>query len=258
MASGKLGIVGGMGPLASAELVGTIYRLNLPAREQEAPALILDSDPSFPDRTEAILAGRTEVLGPPLERAIRGLLDQGAQRIVIACMTVHAGLAQVPEALRRRVVSLVDLVVEEVLARPMPRLLLGTTGTRAARLFEQHPRWAEAAPWLLHLDEPDQAGLHERIYRIKRGEPPESSLVWLESLAAKYGARGLVFACTELHLLQRHLEGRSDGPWAPGHTIDPLTTVARDLPRLISTFADPERRGPAAGAGGGRRRGVRG
>ena len=45
-----LGVLGGMGPLASAELVHTIYRLNVAEPEQGSPALLLRSDPSIPDR----------------------------------------------------------------------------------------------------------------------------------------------------------------------------------------------------------------
>ena len=55
----NLGILGGMGPLASAKFLSTVYRLNLVEPEQEAPNCILLSDPSFPNRTKAILAGNT-------------------------------------------------------------------------------------------------------------------------------------------------------------------------------------------------------
>lgn len=55
-----LGVLGGMGPLASAEFVNTVYRLNMTEPEQQAPALVLRSDPSIPDRTAAILSGDTQ------------------------------------------------------------------------------------------------------------------------------------------------------------------------------------------------------
>ncbi|HEY0783486.1 MAG TPA: aspartate/glutamate racemase family protein, partial [Thermoanaerobaculia bacterium] len=65
----KLGILGGMGPLASAEFVHTLYRLHLNGPEQGAPACVLLSDPSFPDRTEAILRGESEDLTARLTAA---------------------------------------------------------------------------------------------------------------------------------------------------------------------------------------------
>ena len=44
-----------MGPLASAEFLKTIYEFNFSRTEKDAPAFVLYSDPSVPDRTEAIL-----------------------------------------------------------------------------------------------------------------------------------------------------------------------------------------------------------
>lgn len=226
----KLGILGGMGPLASAAFLNTIYRLNIVEPEQEAPLCLLTSDSTFPDRTTAILEGKTEPLVEQLTRALQDLLDLGADRIVIACVTVHHILPQVPEPLRKRVVSLLDLFADEILAAPRPRLLLATTGTRTARIFESHERWPEIAPWVIFLGESDQRELHDRLYRLKKGEPGDTCLAWLDTLPAKYGAEGFLFGCTELHLLQPLLGERA----GDGSIVDPLLTAARDVDKLLA------------------------
>lgn len=227
-----LGVLGGMGPLASAEFVSTVYRLNMAEPEQRAPALILRSDPSIPDRTKAILAGDTRELAARLTAALAALAASGAQRIVIACVTVHAVLPEVPEPLRSQVVSLLDLVFDEMRATAGRYVLLATTGTRRARIFERHPRWSEVAGRVLLLDEEDQHLLHESIYRFKQDEPVATHIPWLESLPGKYGAEGLVFGCTELHLFHRSLARR--GGEAPLRIVDPLLIAARDLDRLLA------------------------
>ncbi|HKH48109.1 MAG TPA: aspartate/glutamate racemase family protein [Thermoanaerobaculia bacterium] len=231
MSNRLLGILGGMGPLASAELVHTIYRLNMVEPEQRAPALLLHSDPSIPDRTTAILAGDMRELTERLTAALEHLVACGAQRIIIACITAHHVLPEVPEPLRDRVVSLLDLVVDEICAASGPHLLLVTLGTRRARIFEGHERWGEVAGRVLFLDDEDQHRLHEALYRFKQNEPVEPLIPWLESLPGKYGAEGLIFGCTELHLVQRALAHRS------GHgalrIIDPLLIAARDLDRWL-------------------------
>jgi aspartate racemase len=228
----KLGILGGMGPLASAEFLSTIYRLNLVEPEQEAPNCVLLSDPSFPDRTEAILAGTTGALVSRLEASLQELVCQGADRIVIACVTIHHVLPQICEPLRQRVASLLDLMVEGVLAAPRPRLLLATTGTRRARLFESHKRWGEISPWVVLPGEDDQRTLHEWIYGLKAGRLEEDDcLAWMESLPERYGVVGVLFGCTELHLLQRRImAGASTGL----DIIDPLWIAARDLRGLLN------------------------
>jgi len=233
-----LGILGGMGPLASAELVQTIYRLNVVEPEQEAPAVVLYSDPSIPDRTKAILAGDTRELAARLIDALEALVANGAHRIIIACITIHEVLPQVPDSLRARVVSLLDLVVDALRAAPGPYLLLATIGTRRARIFEHHPSWSEVADRVLFLDEEDQQHLHESIYRFKQGEPVEPFLPWLESLLGRYGAEGLIFGCTELHLLQRPL-ARLDTGGAPLRVIDPLLIAAQKVDQFLGIDRRP-------------------
>lgn len=231
----RLGIVGGMGPLASAELLATLYRLNPTRREQDAPACALLSDPSFPDRTTAIVDGDAaalEELARRLEGAVRSLVTLGAGRVVIACFTVHRVLPELPPDLRARVVSLVDLVVEEVLADPRPRLLLATTGSREGRVFAGHPRWARVEPLVRWPDPADQEALHEELYRLKRGEPPTETVPFVLGLERRYGVEGLVFGCTELHLLHRHL-----APEDAARVVDPLATVARRFRRIVAPSA---------------------
>jgi aspartate racemase len=230
---GTLGILGGMGPLASAEFLSVLYRLNLVEPEQETPSCILLSDPTFPDRTAAILAGDTGALTPRLEQALERLADLGADRIVIACVTLHHVLPQIREPLRRKVISLLDLVADEILASPRPRLLLATIGTRSARIFESHERWREIERWVLFPEADDQRELHEWIYRLKAGEPGDGCRAWIDALLPRYPVRGAIFGCTELHLLQR-------GPAAvrPAglmDVIDPLWTAAREVRKLLQS-----------------------
>ena len=251
---GLIGILGGMGPLASAELVHTIYRLNMVEPEQGAPACVLYSDPSIPDRTTAILeaeAGDRSKFAEVVRRlagALAELERLGAERIVIPCVTAHAMLPEVPARLREKVVSLLDLALNEIAAAGTPHLLLATTGTRRARIFERHPRWGEVAGLVRFLGEEDQEHLHHRLlYRFKQNEPLEPALPWLESLPGAYGVAGLVFGCTEMHLFQRLLARRAaeGAPALP--IIDPMLTAAREVPRLLGDRSPASRALAAAG-----------
>lgn len=227
-----LGIVGGMGPLASAELVRTVYRLHVREPEQLAPGLVLYSDPSIPDRTEAIAAGREDELAGRLGAAVEAALAAGARRVVIACVTIHRVLPRLPPRMRGRVISLVDLALDAVIADSRPRLLLATRGTRSSGVFEAHPRWAEAAASLVTPEPGDQGALHDRLYRLKAQAPAEELADWLDTLAAAYEVEGFVFGCTELHLLQPVLERRR-AAWSAG-VVDPLRIVAERLPELLA------------------------
>jgi aspartate racemase len=93
-----LGILGGMGPLASAEFVKTLYEFNLVEKEQSAPPCILYSDPSIPDRTEAILRGETNSVIQRIQTGLENLSNQGATHFVIACISSHYFISEFPNA----------------------------------------------------------------------------------------------------------------------------------------------------------------
>ena len=86
-----LGVVGGIGPLASAEFVRTVYRCASWDREQEAPRVLMDSNPAFPDRTSAFLAGEDDAVLPMLVEVLDGLVRLGATRLRQLGMGLVAG-----------------------------------------------------------------------------------------------------------------------------------------------------------------------
>jgi hypothetical protein len=217
----RIGILGGMGPLASAEFLGTLYRSSITDREQDAPVCVMLSDPTFPDRTEQILRGDTGELAERLAAALAELTMMGADAIVITCVTVHHVLDQIPPDLRSRVVSLIDLLADEMVAVPCRRLLLTTTGTRVARVFERHRNWQKIAlsielpsdedqetlPW---PDLPPEAG------RAGRGRPGLARRI---AVALRHGG---------LHLrLHRVPLGPPGGGGPAGQGEDPRSSPAR-------------------------------
>ncbi len=227
-----------MGPLASAEFLRTIYRLNAVEPEQAAPRCLMHSDPSIPDRTQSIRENRSGELVERLVPILDLLLDAGADSLVIACVTIHHVVPDLPARIRNRLVSLIDQLVAAAAATPGRLLLLATSGTRAARVIERHPGWPAVAPRVIYPSEPEQARLHGELYRLKRGGSVQPCRDWLDGLAAAHRAEGLIFGCTELHLLAEALRLRP----APWRAVDPLAAIARRLGadgRSVGADADP-------------------
>jgi aspartate racemase len=162
-----IAVVGGMGPLASAAFVSTVYARASCAREQELPRLLLWSDPHVTDRTSALLDGRAETLASRLHAAFDACARAGATDYVICCVTAHAVLPLLPARWRTPLVSLVDALLETTVLRRCPQLILSSTGTRRLRVLEQHPRWSAASTWLRWPDEDDQERIHRAIYAVK-------------------------------------------------------------------------------------------
>src|SRR5215218_1403343 len=119
----RWGIVGGMGALASADFARTIYECNGAEKEQDGPIVILLSDPTMPDRTEAFLNGSTTVVVDKLVEQLTNLKELGADKIVLCCVTLHYTLPQIPVELRRSIVSLIDVAPAQVIVRKQKQLL---------------------------------------------------------------------------------------------------------------------------------------
>ena len=239
-----LGVVGGLGPLASAEFLRTIYEHGLGAREQHAPAVVMLSDPSFPDRTQTFLEGGDDILLARLATALGRLCEMGATRLVICCVTMHHVVPRLPPRLRERVVSLLDVIFDAVAAGRDEHLLVCSTGTRHMRVFERHDGWERARRRFVLPDEKDQDAIHhELIYRVKRNEDLAAPAALLETLLAKYGVGSFVSGCTEVHLLTK-LFARADRPAGAVGCVDPLDIIARaaacgGLARLSRVNAAP-------------------
>ena len=230
-----LGILGGMGPLASAEFLQTIYAFNFADVEQGLPACILYSDPTFPDRTEAISSGDDDLLIKNLLETLSNLVQLGVSKIAISCITTHYFLPKIPDHLRRKVISLIDLIIEEVLNNQKRYLLLCTNGTRQVGIFQNHQLWNLANRYIELPSEEDQDLVHKLIYQIKIKGPDYTFLSYLnllDRLIQKYHVEGMIAGCTEFHLITKHLI-KSKPNNLNFHFVDPLLTIARNFRTLV-------------------------
>jgi aspartate racemase len=224
-----LGVLGGMGPLASAEFMKTLYEHCLGRCEQESPRVVLYSDPTFPDRTEQLLARREDVLLAQLGCALKRLRAFGASPIVICCVTIHYLLPAVPDELRRHVVSLLDVIFARVAETRKRHLLLCTKGTRQLGIFQSHRQWGSSADFFVLPSERDQETIHEIIYRIKVREDVGALAPRVEELLAKYEVDSFVVGCTETHILAKHLAAST----RRFECVDPLTIIAESWAKEI-------------------------
>lgn len=225
-----VGVLGGMGPRASSEFLRTIYEFSCYSHEQEAPRVILISDPTYPDRTEALLQGKSDLLLERLAADLAKLGQAGSRSIIICCFTIHYLLPQMPERLRSQVVSLVDVALERTIAANRRQLLLCSTGTRKLGILERHPLWPPAADLIVVPDRRDQDSIHDLIYRLKRSDCTDQMIREVDTLLARYHVDSFLAGCTEIHLLIREADRRG---FFQGERfyLDPLVILAEAIAR---------------------------
>jgi len=200
-----IGVLGGMGPAATADFYQKIIRATPAKSDQDHLQVLIFSNPQVPDRTAAIRGEGPDPL-PALVAGAQVLVRGGADLIAIPCVTAHYFYDALQRAISVPILHLVGETVTAVLTRhPGARRvgLLATTGTLQARLFDAffEPRGLE----LLRPDPEDQAAVvMEAIYRVK-AEGAHSALRQCIRGAAerliKRGAEVVVAGCTEIPLL---------------------------------------------------------
>ena len=136
-----LGIVGGMGPLASALFYEMLIRKTPAEKDQEHIDLILLSHSSMPDRTATILHGNEndkQLVRSLLEKDVERLVAAGCDEIVITCNTAHYFVARMPEELRKKVINLIDVTAEKIAYSGKKRIsILATDGTIRTGLYQK-------------------------------------------------------------------------------------------------------------------------
>jgi aspartate racemase len=198
-----VGVLGGMGPEASAVFLQYLIRLTPAARDQDHIPVILAADPSIPDRT-AFLLGSGE---SPLPRLtdLAGVLERaGADLIVVPCNTAHVFWADIARAVAVPVLHIVDETIRRIEpGEPGMRVgLLATRGTIASGLYQSA---LDAVGYHPVLPTEDLQGEAQAIIEGVKGGGDRSGLTKrLHNLIDRFverGAERLILGCTELGLV---------------------------------------------------------
>ncbi|WP_245641006.1 aspartate/glutamate racemase family protein [Streptomyces megasporus] len=193
-----LGVLGGMGPAATAEFL-RLLALRTPAgNDQQHPRIVMLSDPGIPERTGAVLAGSDEPL-PAIRRGLVQLADWGADLLAVPCNTAHVFIDRIQADIPVPLVHIVDATLRAAMrVNPSGGWLAATTGTVRSGLYQ----WRAAACGyrLLLPDEATQDRIHRAGILVKANETDRAGEVLGAAARELWRERDLpvLTACTEL------------------------------------------------------------
>jgi aspartate racemase len=223
-ATKTVGVIGGMGPAATASFFKQLVDATHADSDQEHLHVLIDCDPAIPDRTLALVgAGPSPV--PHLRRIAARLEAMGAELLVIPCNGAHAFAAEVASSVGVPLVSwIAETVTHLISLEPRPRRvgLLATTGTLASGVYQAALANAGLEAILPSVDE--QSAVMASVYGLKAGNTDQPLVQEVLARLVERGADVVVLACTELPDL--HL--RDDR--VP--VIDPATVLAARVVEL--------------------------
>lgn len=206
-----IGIIGGLGPMATVYYLELITRMTDAARDQEHPRVLLASLPDTPDRTSYILwkkgmAGRAEDPFPVMLKAALGLWEMGAELLSVPCITAHYFYDDLVRQLDIPVLHLPRCVAQDAAAKGIRQVgLLATSGTIQSQVLEAE--FAAAGIRVIVPDAARQEQVMQIIYeQLKKGAPIQWESFYDVALSLQeQGAEKLILGCTELPLLRRNM-----------------------------------------------------
>jgi aspartate racemase len=230
MGEKTIGILGGMGPEATADLFYRIIRATPAERDQDHFRVIIDSNAKIPDRTPAILGTGPSPFSMILETG-KNLEAAGVDFLVMPCNTAHYFYEYIQEQLRVPLVHMIRISADYVVNN-YPEIkkagLIATDGTLASQLYNSV--FLKKGVEILTPSNKLQHDIMEAIYtHIKSGNLQKGKKI-VHKVAKELvsiGSNTVICGCTEVSLVLHN--GDLDVP-----IIDPLQILAEKAVELAS------------------------
>jgi len=198
-----LGVLGGMGPLASAHFMSRLTLLTPAERDQDHVPAVLWSDPRVPERGAAWRGTGPDPL-PFLLRGLRGLAAAGCGAVAIPCNTAHGWIDGMRAATALPILHIVNAAAAELRRQGVPSGAVGVMGTAATLEMRLYQDALAEAGWPCIEPTADEMGrlVIPAIAAVKANRVGEAYAPLAEAVLAlrARGARAVVLGCTEIPL----------------------------------------------------------
>lgn len=217
-----LGVLGGMGPLASQLFYKIVIEKTAAEKDQEHINMIILNHATMPDRTDAIFSEDSRVVYQLLLEDCKMLEKAGCKGIVGICNTAHYFLHQYDSLLNIPILSMVKETAGEMgrLYKGERVAVLATDGTIKTELYQDALKEEGVVPY---LPKPQtQCAVMHLIYDcIKKGVPADKdALARIDEELKESGCKAALTACTELSVIKA-------GESLDAFYVDPMDILAK-------------------------------
>lgn len=222
-----IGIIGGMGPLATCDLMNKIIRFTDAKTDQQHIRICVDCNTNIPDRTEAILHhGKNPV--PELVKSALRLEEMGAQLLVMSCNTAHYFYDDVMPYVDVPFMNMIEETAKYLKEHNVDTAaVFATDGTRDSGVYERV--LSRAGIRVVYPSEENQKLLMSLIYDyVKAGREitDRAQVQKLVDEARALGAQKMILGCTELPIAFEQVNLHQD-------TVDPTTILAQHAVQAV-------------------------
>ncbi|MBR1628486.1 MAG: aspartate/glutamate racemase family protein [Lachnospiraceae bacterium] len=205
-----LGVIGGLGPMATVHFMKLMIHMTEAQRDQQHIPMLVAQFPQVPDRTAFILDPTMPDPVPPMVRAGQFLARSGAAEIALPCITAHSFHKRMQDALSVPLINGVEETVRYLSGKGIAQVgLMATEGTVRTGLFEKALQ--EYDIQCICPDETHQQYVTDLIYSdVKAGKEPDiDKLAMARDHLLHRGAEVILLGCTELSVIDKSYIDRS-------------------------------------------------
>jgi len=217
-----IGILGGMGPMATSVFFNKIIINTNAKTDKEHIQVIIENNTKIPDRTNHIINHGENPLKHLIKSAIK-LEVMGADLIAMPCNTAHYYYDDVDGFLDTEFVNMIDLTLSHLKWKLITKVaVLATEGTISSKVYDKYNKYDLE---LVYPSAKDQKQLMSLIYRVKAGETkiPKREYVNIIKNLKNQGIKNIVLGCTELPILFSTYNGDDV------NLHDPMEIMAKEL-----------------------------
>ncbi|CCX60102.1 putative uncharacterized protein [Blautia hydrogenotrophica CAG:147] len=194
-----IGILGGMGPLATCDLFSKIIQITDASCDQEHVRICIDNNTEISDRTNAIIRHGKDPVPEMVKSAVR-LQSFGADVLIMPCNTAHYFYDRILPFVDIPFLSMIDETAKVISDRGLRKVgLLATDGTLQTAVYEK--AFKKRGISIMVPPPENQVHIMDLIYNgVKAGNKEidtKPTKKTIEDLFRK-GAQTLVLGCTEL------------------------------------------------------------
>ncbi len=221
-----IGIVGGMGSVATVDFFSRVIAAFPAEKEWDRPRIILDNRCDMPSRVRGILYNeKVNEIVNSLTESIQMMIEHGCDMIVLVCNTSHYYLDLIykthPE-FKSKIIHIIDSLADEMNKKNVKSgCLLASEGTYLSKIYDK----SFEKYGITYTKGVEEARVREWIESVKTYTiTSEIKDDFIHYINEECNEQNIILGCTELPVLYKECKNRINK-----NIFDPLESVISKL-----------------------------
>ncbi len=199
-----LGIIGGLGPMATAYFFQLITQMTDANCDQEHIEILIHSKPQIPDRTNYILGKSQENPVWEMIKTGKDLMKQGADVLAIPCITAHYFQKELENAIGIPIINAIEETALYLQEHNISKVgIMATDGTIESRIFQRELE-SKGIEVIVPSKENQKKIMYLIYDNVKAGKRMDKKV--FDEVGQEFieqGAQVILLGCTEISLIKR-------------------------------------------------------